>query len=126
MSKYLATMFVAGSEAWRKAVKIDKVREMLEKTVAGEYEPSQAQLKAAELLLRKCVPDLKAVEHHHSDRPKTAQDYTDAEIIALLERTGARRARRRVEQSTGSAELTAEVCGVHDATLVAGKNTSRH
>jgi len=124
--KYMASMFVAGSEAWRRAVKVDDCRIKLQQCAAGEIDLTPMQFKSIELLLRKTIPDLKAVEHHHSERTKTAQDYSDEEIITLLKRAGARQPRVRADKADRGERVAADVCGVHDATLGGGKDTPRH
>jgi hypothetical protein len=43
--------------------KLPVIRKQLEGHVLGENEMTPTQIKAAEILLKKVVPDLKAVEH---------------------------------------------------------------
>jgi hypothetical protein len=47
----------------RERIKTGVILDRLEKHTLGELDLTQTQLKAAEILLRKTIPDLKAVEH---------------------------------------------------------------
>lgn len=124
--KYVSTLFVKGTEIWREARRIDEIGLMLDKAALGEIEVTQEQLRAAAIVLNKTIPDLKALEHIGKSGPKTAKDYTDAEIIALLERAGHRRAGTRNRDADRRAALTADVHGVYDSELDGGKDPPRH
>jgi len=51
-----------GSE-WRERIRVAKILERVEKHALGEVEMKTSELKAAEILLRKSLPDLASVEH---------------------------------------------------------------
>lgn len=50
------------SEQWRERIRTAGILERLEKAAMGELEVSPAQLKAAEIVLRKTLPDLARTE----------------------------------------------------------------
>lgn len=50
------------SEEWRERIRTAGILERLEKAAMGELEVSPAQLKAAEIVLRKTLPDLARTE----------------------------------------------------------------
>lgn len=52
------------SEAWRKKISIGRITQRLSDHVAGNNQMTSTQIKAAEILLRKTVPDL--ARHQHS------------------------------------------------------------
>jgi hypothetical protein len=49
-------------EKWRSAIQVGMIRDRLEKHVLGECEMSATQVRAAEILLKKVMPDLSAVQ----------------------------------------------------------------
>ncbi len=54
---------VSDDQAWVQRIKAAKLEERLAKHAKGEIEMSATQVRAAEILLRKIRPDLKAVDH---------------------------------------------------------------
>ena len=66
----------------------DKIRatqlvNRLENHAFGELELSNTQIKAIEILLRKCVPDLSAVDHSGLIETRTTRQMTDDELAAI-------------------------------------------
>ncbi len=73
---------------------VDRVRERirtgvivrrLQDHVLGHLDLTQTQLRAAEILLKKTVPDLSAVEYTNTAAARPAEDMSDAELIAILQ-----------------------------------------
>jgi hypothetical protein len=56
------TKAVRLSEEWRERIRTAGILERLEKAAMGEVEVSPTQLKAAEIVLRKTLPDLARTE----------------------------------------------------------------
>ena len=50
------------SEEWRERIRTAGILERLEKAAMGELDVTQNQLKAAEIVLRKTLPDLARTE----------------------------------------------------------------
>ncbi len=50
-------------EEWRERIKVGVLLNYLMKHAVGEIDMSNSQIKAAEILLKKRVPDLAAVQH---------------------------------------------------------------
>jgi hypothetical protein len=50
------------SEEWRERIRAAGILERLEKAAMGEVEVTQTQIKAAEIVLRKTLPDLARTE----------------------------------------------------------------
>jgi hypothetical protein len=55
------------SEEWRERIRSGVILQRLEKAAMGELEMSSASLKAAEIVLRKTIPDLARTEHTGQD-----------------------------------------------------------
>lgn len=53
----------AKAEIWRASIRIGLIRNRLMKHFLGEIELSQTQLKAAEILINKTLPNMASVEH---------------------------------------------------------------
>lgn len=51
------------AQEWRDRIRTGVLLDNLQKHAQGEKELSASQIKATEILLRKTIPDLKAVEH---------------------------------------------------------------
>lgn len=49
--------------AWRESIKSKMLLNRLTQHAEGEIELSNSQIKAIEILLKKTMPDLKAIEH---------------------------------------------------------------
>jgi hypothetical protein len=56
------TKTVRLSEEWRERIRAAGILERLEKAAMGEVEVTQTQIKAAEIVLRKTLPDLARTE----------------------------------------------------------------
>lgn len=67
-------------EGMRDRIEVAKIIDELQAVVRGEKSMRPEQVKAADILLRKCMPDLKAVEH--TDR--TPRDLTREQLIERL------------------------------------------
>jgi hypothetical protein len=55
------------NEKWREKIQSSMLVDRLVKHAVGEIEMSATQIKAADILLKKVAPDLKAVEHSGED-----------------------------------------------------------
>ena len=55
------------SEEWRERIRSGVILQRLDKAAMGELEMSSASLKAAEIVLRKTIPDLARTEHTGQD-----------------------------------------------------------
>lgn len=51
------------SESWRERISSGALVDRLQKHAQGQIEMTSTQIKAAEILLRKCIPDLAAIQH---------------------------------------------------------------
>lgn len=51
------------TEAWREKIRASMLINRLQNHVVGRIEMSQTQLRAAEVLLKKCLPDQQHIEH---------------------------------------------------------------
>lgn len=75
----------------RERIQVSAIVTRLQKHVAGKLEMSQTQIRAAEILLKKKLPDLASIEHTGEIVNRTAPEMTDAELasIAAAGSTGA-------------------------------------
>jgi len=55
------------NEKWREKIQSSMLVDRLVKHAVGEIEMTATQIKAADILLKKVAPDLKAVEHSGED-----------------------------------------------------------
>lgn len=55
------------SEEWRERIRSAGILQRLDKAAMGEIEITATQLKAAEIVLRKTIPDLARTEHTGKD-----------------------------------------------------------
>lgn len=67
-------------EGMRDRIEVAAIIDKLQDFVRGDVRMRPEQVKAAEILLRKCIPDLKSVEH--TDGPK--RDLTREQLIERL------------------------------------------
>jgi hypothetical protein len=51
------------SEQWRERIRAAGILQRLDKAAMGEIDITATQLKAAEIVLRKTIPDLNKMEH---------------------------------------------------------------
>ncbi len=110
-------------ESWRLGIRVGKIRTRLEQHIFGEIDMTATQIRAAEILLRKVIPDLTSTEWTGTLEHKHASEYTDAELLAFLARSDDRERRDRAIDEAGGAHLPAVVHGVHDAELDAGEDS---
>jgi len=68
-------------EKWRERIQTGVLLDRLQKHALGEIEMTAAQVKSAEVVLRKTIPDLKAVEHSGGVDIRTE---SDAEVLARI------------------------------------------
>ena len=67
----------------RDRIRVSMIVNRLHKHVAGELKMSSTQIKAAEILLRKAVPDLKQIEHTGEIGYRNVRELTDEQLIAI-------------------------------------------
>jgi hypothetical protein len=68
----------------RNRIRVGYYMSRMHKCIKGEIELTPAQLKCIEILLKKALPDLSAVEYTGAVEHSHVQDLTDAEISARL------------------------------------------
>ena len=113
-------------DGWREGIQVAMIRNRLQKHIAGEIDMTATQIRAAEILLRKVIPDLSSVEYTGSVEHKHASEYSDAELLTFLTRSHDRDSRRGVVEAAAGTMLTASVHGVHDAELEGGEDPPRY
>ena len=69
------------SEKWRERIQTGVLLDRLQKHALGDIEMTAAQVKSAEVVLRKTIPDLKAIEHSGGVDIRTE---SDAEVLARI------------------------------------------
>lgn len=84
----------------REKIRASQLIKRLEKHVDGDVDLSATQVTAALGLLKKAVPDLKAIEHTEGPREKSPEEMTDAE----LDRRIAELIARKEEQASGETQ----------------------
>ena len=114
------------SDHWRERIRAGKILKRLMDHVEGTAEMSATQIRAAEILLRKVLPDLSSVEHKGNVNHRHITEYTDAELVAFLERAHRRDLGERITDEAGSALVAVDVHGVHDAELEGGEDPPRY
>jgi hypothetical protein len=67
-------------------IKVGVLMQRLNDHVLGKLEMSQSQIKAAEILLRKAIPDLRSVEHSGEIVQRHVNELSDAELAHLATR----------------------------------------
>lgn len=72
------------SERVRQRIKATQLMHRLEKHALGEIEMTLSQIRAAEILLRKVVPDLRQVEIRGSIEHRHVTELTDAELLDII------------------------------------------
>lgn len=70
-------------DKWRAGIRASMLRNRLENHALGEVEMTATQVRAAEILLKKIIPDLSSVEHSGEVAHKTVRELSDAELIAI-------------------------------------------
>jgi hypothetical protein len=122
--KKMSHRFTRAAEEVRASIEVDKILDRFQKCAEGKLQLAPDEIKCGEILLRKVMPDLKAVEHSGSIGPKSLREMTDAELYALLESEG-ERPERAALPSAGEGE-SADLHGVHDPEVGSRKDPSRH
>lgn len=69
------------NEKWRGRIQTGVLLDRLQKHAFGEIEMTAAQVKSAEVVLRKTIPDLKAIEHSGGVDIRTE---SDDEVLARI------------------------------------------
>ncbi len=126
MAKYMSTMFVRGTDIWREAVEVDALRQRLQEHALGKIHMEATEIKAAEILLRKCIPDLKAIEHSGSIDTGDVRDLTDAELLSRYDQYKRQRLGAGAVRAALGAGVAASVHRVHDPELEGGEDPSRY
>lgn len=67
----------------RQRISTGMILSRLTKHVRGEIELTATQVRAAEILLKKALPDLASVEHKGTFEHRNVRDLTDAELMAI-------------------------------------------
>lgn len=67
----------------RRRIQTSYLINRLGQCVAGKIELTSTQLKAAEILLRKALPDLSSVEHTGTIQTRNVTELSDAELLAI-------------------------------------------
>ena len=73
------------SENTRLRIKTSMIQERLEKHILGEVEMTATQVRAAEILLNKTLPNLSAVELSGEINTGDTNSLTESEILARLD-----------------------------------------
>lgn len=70
----------------REKIKTSQIINALHNHLVGKWQLSATQIRAAEILLKKTLPDLSAVEHSGAIETRTRYEYTDAELADIIAR----------------------------------------
>jgi len=70
----------------RERIQVSMLVSRLTRHVRGELELTMTQLRAAEILLRKALPDLSSIDYTGEIRHRHVTELSDAELIAIAER----------------------------------------
>ena len=92
-------------EETRRRIRVSMLVTKLHDFIEGKVEMSMGQIRAAEILLRKAVPDLKQVEHTGEIRHQHVSELTDDQLLAI--------AAGRSAGIVDEAESEGESSGVH-------------
>jgi DNA-binding ferritin-like protein (Dps family) len=84
--KHTRNLWRQGTEMWRQARELDEIGKMLDEAALGRREVTMMQLKAAEIILRKTIPDLKQIEHTGSIDHRTVRELPDADLYTLIDK----------------------------------------
>lgn len=90
-------------EKVRERIKTSVIANRLMKHVLGQLELSPTQVRAAEILLRKCLPDLSAVEHSGETTHRSISELSRAELLVIAAggSSGATEEARSGDESSG-------------------------
>lgn len=92
-------------EKVRQRIRVGVILTRLKNHMLGKVEMTPTQLGAAKILLAKCVPDLKAVEHSGTVTNRYVHEFSDAELAAVASGSSA--------GTTGPQDRSPEPQGVH-------------
>lgn len=67
----------------RERIRVSMIVSRLHRHVLGDLEMSQTQLRAAEILLKKALPDLSSVEHTGEILHRSVQELSNEELLAI-------------------------------------------
>lgn len=70
-------------EKVRERIRTGLILRRVQEHALGNLEMTQTQLKAAEILLRKAVPDLRSIEHSGTVTNRYVHEFSDAELAAV-------------------------------------------
>lgn len=79
---------IAMTQVSRERIRVGMLVNKLHRHVLKDEPMSPTQVRAAEVLLRKALPDLSSTEHTGLIEHRTVHDYTDAELLALIDAAG--------------------------------------
>lgn len=71
------------TEITRERIRVGTIISRLHRHVKGELELTATQIRAAEILLKKALPDLTSVEHSGSIEHRSAVELTDEQLAAI-------------------------------------------
>lgn len=74
------------TEAWREKIRTSMLINRLQNHVLGRIEMSATQLRAAEVLLKKCLPDMQGVVHSGDPDNPIVHRTSDLVFDRVLER----------------------------------------
>jgi len=89
----------------RERIRTSYLLSRLARCVKGEVELTAVQVRAAEILLKKALPDLASVEHTGAIEHRNVRDLSDAELLTI--------AASGLARTDGSTEGEDESRGVH-------------
>ena len=94
-------------ERAREAIKITKLVQKLQKNALGELvKPmTPSQIRSAEIILRKALPDLSAATIDVNDYRTEAREFSDAELAAIIDNSGG----AGIDEEAGSADQSPKV-----------------
>ena len=67
----------------RERIRVGVIVNRLQKHALGEVEMTPTQIRAAEVLLKKAIPDLSAVEHSGEITNRTVKELSESELCAI-------------------------------------------
>lgn len=73
----------------RQRIRTTKLAQRLMSHALGEVGMTQSQVRAAEILLRKTLPDLSSTEHSGTINHRSLTEFSRDELIAIASRAGA-------------------------------------
>ena len=69
---------------WREKIKTSMLLNRLQDNALGTIELTSSQIKSIEILLRKTIPDLKAIEYSGVDGAPIQQDVTVRYVVGVM------------------------------------------